>query len=234
MTTKTNAGADDGKSVDQILEGIETTQNAAGNIVRNAFTVGQEAYYNTLKIKGIDKDTGKLIYDGDIAEANKAMRDTTFRPFLSHVFAPNATEAQIDAILAVMGDPAHEYYATNQYMMAFGEAGQEWLPFWKSLKEPLDAVSFTQNLEGFIKGGMGSASAAVQMRTVTESDIAKLVKEAEGRIAADPKYQLGPKWNQQTAPQLAMQYLLAHRKMEDPVAATMAEKGYLQPRHKEE
>src|SRR3989338_741016 len=112
------ATKDEGKSIDQILDSVETSQKTAANVVRNAFTVGQEAYYQALKITGIDKATGELIYSGDIAEANKAMRDTTYRPFLSHVFAPNATDAQIDAILAVMGDPAHEHYATAQYTMA--------------------------------------------------------------------------------------------------------------------
>lgn len=229
MTTK-----DEGKSIDQILDSVETSQKTAGNIVRNAFTLGQEAYYKALKVTGIDKTTGELIYSGDIAEANKAMRDTTFRPFLSHVFAPNATDAQIEAILAVMGDPAHEHYATGQYKMAFGEAGAYWTNMWKTIKKPIDAVSFTENMKPFIQGGLGSASTATRMRAVTEDDLAKLVKEAEGRIAADPNYELGPNWNQQTAPGLAMKYLLGHRQMTDPIAASMVEEGYLTPKYKEE
>lgn len=231
MTTKDEPQE---KTIEQILDSVETSQKTAANIVRNAFTVGQEAYYQALKITGIDKATGELIYAGDIAEANKAMRDTTFKPFLSHVFAPNATDAQIDAILAVMGDPAHESYATQQYQMVFGEAGAYWTNLWKNLKKPLDAVSFGKNMEPFIQGGLESASTAAEMRTVTEDDIAKIVKEAEERIAADPNFELGPKWNQQTAPQLAMQYLLGHRQMTDPIAAGMAEKGYLRSKHKEE
>ncbi len=229
------ATKDEGKSIDQILDSVETGQKTAANVVRNAFTLGQEAYYRALKVTGIDKATGELIYSGDLAEANAAMKDTTFRPFLSHIFAPNATEAQIDAILAVMGDPAHEYYATQQYITAFGEAGQAWVPFWKELaKKPIDAVSFSENMKPFINGGMQSATKAIRMRAVTADDIAKLVKEAEGRIAADPNYELGPNWNQQTAPSLAMKYLLGHRQMTDPIAASMVEEGYLTPKYKEE
>ena len=228
------ATKDEGKSIDQILDSVETSQKTAANVVRNAFTVGQEAYYQALKITGIDKATGELIYSGDIAEANKAMRDTTFRPFLSHVFAPNATDAQIDAILAVMGDPAHEQYANAQYTMAFGKAGPYWTEMWKNITRPIDALSFTENMKPFIQGGLESASNATEMRAVTDEDLAKLVKEAEGRIAADPNYELGPNWNQQTAPQLAMKYLMGHRQMKDPIAASMVEKGYLSPKYKEE
>ena len=105
---------------------------------------------------------------------------------------------------------------------------------WKNITRPIDALSFTENMKPFIQGGLESASNATEMRAVTDEDLAKLVKEAEGRIAADPNYELGPNWNQQTAPQLAMQYLLGHRQMEDPIAAGMAKEGYLRPKRKEE
>lgn len=226
--------ADDEKkarSIDDILDSVEKAQGLASNFVRSSFALGWDAYSKNVKITGINKETGELILEGDVATANAAARETIFENVLRNVYLPSTDDKAWKAILAEMNKPEHSVYKRQHLGMAFGKKGFEWESFWDSLTKPLDNFKYGEIIGDFMKGASGGAIGAIQDRYVTADEMEALVKEAEKRIAADPDWDLSPEWDKNPVG-AAQTYLMMQRKMPDPAANQLAEMGYLVPKKK--
>lgn len=219
------------RSIDNILDSVEKAQGLASNFVRSSFALGWDAYSKNVRITGINKETGELILEGDVATANAAARDVVFENVLRNVYLPETDDTAWQAILAEMNKPEHSVYKRQHFVMALGKKGLEWEALWDSLTKPLDTLQYGEIIGDFMKGASGNATGVIQDRYVTADEMEALVAEAEKRIAADPDWDLSPEWDKNPVG-AAQTYLMMQRKMPDPAASQLAEMGYLVPAKK--